>query len=71
MPHDIDGNELKVGDIVYIPVKIKTIELTENYCNVTVETQHRMPPLDSVTTIVLNSKQVMKGSIERSMAKKP
>jgi len=69
MPHDRDGKELKVGDVVYIPARIKTIELTEHYCNVTVETSQRMPPHDSVITIVLNSVQTVKGFIERTMSR--
>ncbi len=73
MPHDREGNELKVGDLVYVPAKIKTIELTEHYCNVTIETSERMPPRDAVTTLVLNSRQTVKCSIQRSMTpeKKP
>lgn len=67
MPHDRDGNELRVGDVVYIPARITTIELTESYCNVTVETSQRMPPHDSVTTIVLNSVQTVKGAVARTI----
>ncbi len=67
MPHDRDGKELKVGDTVYIPARIVKIELTEDYCNVTVETSQRMPPHGTVTTLVLNSKQAVKGAVERTM----
>jgi hypothetical protein len=66
MPHDKHGNELKVGDIVYVPARVKVIELTEHYCNVTLETTERMPPHGQVTTLVLNSKQTVKGPIART-----
>ena len=58
MPHDINGEELKIGDIVNIPCRIKQIHLTGEYCNVTVETCGRMFPSDYRTEFVLNSKQV-------------
>ena len=67
MPHDLNGQELKVGDLVYVPARIKAIELTEHYCNVTLETSERMPPHDTVSTLVLNSRQTVKGAIVRSM----
>lgn len=60
MPHDIDGNELKVGDRVTIETVIKAISMTEEYCNVTLETTEKMYPGDYPTGITLNSKQVRK-----------
>lgn len=35
--HDAKGRELKVGDLVLVPSRIKNVSATEDYCNVTVE----------------------------------
>ena len=59
MPHDMQGNELKVGDIVSIPCKVKAIHLTEEYCNVDLETCAVMPPSDHRLNVTLNSRQVV------------
>ena len=57
MPHDFKGNELQVGDIVNIPCKVKAIHLTEEYCNVDLETCYRIWPTDNPMAITLNSRQ--------------
>ena len=36
--HDAKGRELKAGDVVLIPARIKEAYPTEDYCNVDVET---------------------------------
>lgn len=64
MPHDRHGTLLTVGDVVMLPCIVKKIELTEDYCNVTLETQYEMPPGPLVgntairQSILVNSKQV-------------
>lgn len=35
--HDAKGRELKVGDRILIPARIKELHATEDYCNVSVE----------------------------------
>lgn len=59
--HDANGKELKIGDTVTITCTIKSATLSEDYCNLTVETCRVMPP-SSVdrTAITLNAKQVEK-----------
>jgi hypothetical protein len=56
MPHDRDGHELKVGDTVLVPCKVKAIHLTEDYCNVDLETA-RMWPSDQPSSLTLNSRR--------------
>ena len=60
MPHDKRGTELQVGDTVMVPCVIKAIHMTEDYCNVDLETRLFMPPLDKTTTLTLNSRQTIK-----------
>jgi hypothetical protein len=61
MPHDRDGNLLEIGDFVYIPCIVKSISLTEDYCNLTLETTIPMPPENKYTnTYTLNTKQIIK-----------
>lgn len=58
MPHDLSGNELKVGDRVLIPCRIKALHLTEEYCNLDLETIQPMYPGDKLNNFTLNSKQI-------------
>lgn len=60
MPHDRDGVELKVGDRVMVPCIVTAIHLTTDFCNVDLQTVRPMPPLEAMTAITLNSKQVQK-----------
>lgn len=60
MPHDNYGYALSVGDIVYVPAKVKEIHQTEEYCNVTLETERPMYPSSHPTAISLNAQQVEK-----------
>lgn len=66
MPHDKRGTELKVGDTVMVPCKIKAIHLTEDYCNVDLETKEGMPPSMNKNTFSLNSKQTIKPTATHS-----
>ncbi len=58
MPHDKDGAELRVGDTVNIPCRVKAIHVTEDYCNVDLETLLEMPPTGHHSALTLNSRQV-------------
>jgi hypothetical protein len=60
MPHDLNDKLLMEGDEVVIRAKVKSVTPDAQYCNVTVETAHPMPPYTTPTTIVLNTKQVEK-----------
>ena len=60
MPHTLDGTELKVGDIVLIEAKVKEIQTTEDYCNLSLETSHAMYPGEHKTALTLNAGQVRK-----------
>jgi len=71
MPHDKRGTELAVGDLVMVPCVIKAIHLTEDYCNVDVETKYGMPPLESSTRLTLNSRQTIKPTATHRFADEP
>jgi hypothetical protein len=42
--HDAKGRDLKVGDIALIPVRIKQLVATEDYCNVSAESLYGRRP---------------------------
>lgn len=63
MPHDKRGTELQVGDTVMVPCRVKAIHLTEDYCNVDLETKIAMFPTDKPTAVTLNSRQTIKPTI--------
>lgn len=73
MPHDMNGNELKVGSGVLVPCQVKGIHLTEDYCNIDIETNIAMHPSDNRTRLTLNSRQVVKkgGEVELLRAVRP
>lgn len=60
MPHDRNGEEIKVGDRVLIEAEVVSITMEANYCNCTVKTVCPMPPYEDGTTITLNAKQTTK-----------
>jgi len=60
MPHDNRGEELQVGDTVMVPCRVKAIHLTENYCNVDLETKIEMHPSGGTVALTLNSRQTLK-----------
>jgi hypothetical protein len=68
MPHDKRGEELKVGDTVMVPCRVRAIHLTEDYCNVDLETKLTMPPFDQATTLTLNSRQTIKPTASHRFA---
>jgi hypothetical protein len=61
MPHDFNDTEVNVGDLVFIPAKVTAVYQTEDgkFCNLNLETVHPMPPYETGTTVVLNTKQVV------------
>jgi len=66
MPHDMNGNEIKVGSTVLVPCSVKAIHLTEQYCNVDLETNIAMHPTSNRTALTLNSRQtIRKGSTDQ------
>ena len=60
MPHDLNGTEVRVGDRVNVPCKVTAIQLSEEYCNVTLETTEEMFPSGQKLRLDLNMKQVVK-----------
>ena len=59
MPHDVNGNLLRVGDKVNVPCVVESIAVTEEYCNATLKTVHLMPPNNTSSFICsVNTKQV-------------
>jgi hypothetical protein len=59
MPHDINGNLLKVGDKVIIPATVTAVQAGEEYCNLSVEYDYSMPPYTSKMSGTFNTKQVL------------
>ncbi len=60
MPHDLNGKRLNVGDVVTVRCKVKAIHDTEEYCNVSLETNIAMFPSDTKSALTLNARQVEK-----------
>lgn len=59
MPHDKNGQAVKEGDRVAIFGTVKRVEVGEEYCNVTVETEEPMYPSDAPSSVTLNARQVV------------
>lgn len=55
MPHDVDGKELAVGDLVVIQCTVKDIQPYTGYCNVTLESVHARNPDDAKETFSCNA----------------
>src|SRR5208282_6670339 len=60
MFHDKNGRYLEVGDVVTVRCKIKAIQMTKEYCNLSLETEAPMYPSDNRSALSLNAKQVEK-----------
>jgi acyl dehydratase len=60
VPHDKNGKEVKVGDTVTVTAKVLTVQPSEEYCNLGLETVEPMHPSDTKTSLTLNAKQVEK-----------
>src|SRR5687768_16569395 len=58
--HDLNGAELKKGDVVLIPCRIEELHPGDDYCNVTVNTLHGRRPDGVLETIsVINTAVVV------------
>ena len=62
--HDRFGRPIQVGDKVLVECVAKECYATDEYCNLTLETVLPMFPGENKTVIVVNAKQVVKGSLE-------
>lgn len=71
MPHDKRGTELQVGDTVMVPCVVKAIHLTEDYCNIDLQTTLTMPPSGSKHQLTLNSRQTIKPTATHRFADYP
>lgn len=60
MPHDRNNEPLKEGDIVHVPCIVKSVQIGEEYCNVSLETIYPMPPYTTPNTLTLNTRQTVK-----------
>jgi hypothetical protein len=60
MPHDRKGKPLEPGDRVLIPAVVKSVQASEEYCNVTMVTEEPMPPYTEGSMLTLNTRQVEK-----------
>jgi hypothetical protein len=58
--HDMNGRPLSVGDSVLVPATITVVQATDEYCNISMETDVPMYPGTHKSTIALNAKQVSK-----------
>lgn len=62
MPHDLNNNIIKVGDIINLRCKVLEIHQTEEFCNCNLETEIPIYPSNDRTFITVNTKQVSKVS---------
>jgi len=61
--HDAFGRELKVGDTVMMPFKVKQIHSSEEYCNCDIESIATMPGNESHTSLsAVNTQQVIRAN---------
>lgn len=60
MPHDRNGVEIKVEDVVFIPCVVQSVYTSETGCNVSLKTQIPMPGNEQHSFFSLNTKQVEK-----------
>ncbi len=60
MPHDRNDNVLQVGDVVMVPCRVKAIHLTEEFCNLDLETIEVLFPSNNRSALTLNAKQTVK-----------
>lgn len=49
--HDLNGTELKKGDVVFIPCRIEELHPGDDYCNVTLKSLHGRRPDGNPETI--------------------
>lgn len=56
--HDINNAEIQVGDRVLVVMRVTQVSADQDFCNVTLETEHTMPGNGMKSSLVLNTKQV-------------
>lgn len=59
MPHDLNGNLLKVGDRVTVEFEVVTVYPTEELCNCTLATVEPMYPGEYKTSLTINTRQAV------------
>lgn len=63
MPHDAKGREVKPGDVVMVPFVVKEVHLTEDFCNLNLETVATMPPHHRThSAISVNARMVLRAN---------
>lgn len=63
MPHDAKGQEIAVSDIVLMPFRVKKVHLSEDHCNVDLESLWGMPPDESKTSLqAVNTRQTIRAN---------
>lgn len=60
--HDCKGRPLSVGDRVMVPFTVTQAMLTEEYCNLSLETVATMHPGTSKTSMTANARQVLRAN---------
>jgi hypothetical protein len=61
--HDAKGRELKIGDVVLMPCRIKAVYTTPDFCNVSLETiGGRSPDGQRNTYANINTKQLIRAN---------
>jgi hypothetical protein len=60
MPHDLNGDELHIGDLVTVRCRVRQIHPTVDFCNLTLETTERLFPGDQYVGLTVNAKQTVK-----------
>lgn len=58
MPHDAKGQPIEVGDIVTVRCRVTTVQIGEDYCNLSLVTCAPMHPSPEPSALSLNAKQV-------------
>lgn len=60
MPHDTNGNLLQPGDKVVLKAAVKSIQQTEEYCNVEIVAEHDAKPVGAMQFYNVNASQLEK-----------
>lgn len=62
MPHDANGNLLKVGDEVVLRAVVEDVQAHAEWCNCSIRTIHPMYPSDRKDLYTLSTRQLEKVS---------
>lgn len=61
MPHDKNGELVAVGDLVTIEFVVTAVHMSEDFCNVNLESVEGMPPSGTKTSLgAVNTRQTVK-----------